>query len=493
MSNRITNVAAIVSGRDTTFSGTMRSVREELARTTNVAEQIAAKMRGIDVLGGIVPTFDVGELVGGMFSKARQAYEQFAADIGTIDRRAQEAEGLGFTYNQLRALEVAATLADVPLDRLSGTFARFLKTVAMAGEGSKEAEKDLARLGLRVKDFEGMTSWQAIQRVADQIAAMPTPAERAAASMEIFGREAGLKMVEVLGRGGAAMDGYIAKAAQLGITLDEQLIGKAKVAADEIDFLNMRFSGARERANAELAGSGVEASVTALANAPRGLGLAASWMGKIVDDFGEFATIAADMGLDQAFRSIATDNPSNANVAPAMFPNALWDTSSGESPAIVQAEDEAKKLEAVYDAIEAEQKASAERIAAWRDQVRQQALEREYREVGEQIERLEKERMESERRAADEAEKQARELDRVRMNVERAAASAWDSTGGGLGASPLAVMGTAEQQLASYQASRARESAQQRQDFIRNAIREAMQGVVVNTNVVRGGVTAVAI
>jgi chromosome segregation ATPase len=159
-------------------------------------------------------------------------------------------------------------------------------------------------------------------------------------------------------------------------------------------------------------------------------------------------------------------------------------------PPIVAVEDEAQRIESVYDQIEEEQKKSAERIAAWRDQVRQQELEREYREYGEQIERLEKERMESERRAADEAEKQAREIGRVRMDAERAAANAWDSTGGGLGASLLAVMGTAEQQLASYQASRARGNAEMRADYIERAVEAVLRKITVNTNVVRGGVIA---
>jgi hypothetical protein len=256
MSNRITNISAIVSGRDTTFSGTMRQVREDLSRTMTAAEQVAGRTRGMDIFGGLVPTFDVGSLLMSVGQQVSQAVRQIGQDLQTIDKRAQDAEGLGFTYEQLRAIEVAATLADIPLDRLSGTFARFLKTVAMAGEGSKEAEKDLARLGLTVKDFEGLTSWQAIEKVADRISELPSPAERAAASMEIFGREAGLKMVAVLGEGSGALENYIQKARELGLVLDEEVVGKAKGAADALDFRRMRIDAQRERLGAELAQGG---------------------------------------------------------------------------------------------------------------------------------------------------------------------------------------------------------------------------------------------
>lgn len=493
MSNRITNIAAIVSGQDTTFSGTMRNVREELTRTANASEQIASRMRGIDVLGGIMPTFDVGAALSSSLGGVRRAYEQLQADIQSVDRRAQDAEGLGFTYNQLQALTVAATLADVPLERLSGTFARFLKSVAMAGEGSKEAQKDLARLGLTVRDFEGLSSFEAIQRVADQIAGLPTPAEKAAASMEIFGREAGLKMVEVLGQGGAALDAYMAKAVELGLTMDEQLIGKAKQAADEFDFFNMRLQARREQNNSELAGTGVGTSMQYLMNADKGLMLLFTEAAKIVDDVGKTLTIGLDQGISDMFRSIATDPVGNDNMAPSMFPNARWDTGGEDSPAIVHAENEAKKLEGIYDQIEEEQKKSAERIAAWRQQVRQQELEKEYQDVGKQIEREEKERKEAERKMADEAEKMAREVSRVRDAAARDAAQAWDSSGGGMGAAPLAVMGSAEQQLASYQASRARGNAEMRAEFIERAVEAALRKITVKTEVVQGGINAAAV
>lgn len=487
MTNRITDVSAYVKATDISFGAQMAKTRRDLEQTVGVAENASTRMRGVDLFGGIVPTFDVGSAIMGSANLIGNAVRQIEADLQRIDTRAQDAEGLGFTYEQMRAIEVAATLADIPVDRLSNTFARFLKTVAMAGEGSKEAEKDLARLGLTVKDFEGLTSWQAIEKVADRISELPSPAERAAASMEIFGREAGLKMVAVLGEGSAALDGYLNKARELGLVLDEELIGKAKMAADALDFRDMRRTAAREQRSAQLAETGFAETAKVVAG---------TWEFLIDDMFAKAAlrmdsnlkaTSAWFAGLKQG-RGLNLDDLRDASRSG--FTGSGGPRLDMDTPAIVQAEDEAKKLEGIYDQIEEEQKKSAERIAAWRQQVREQELEKEYRDIGKQIEREEKERMEAERKMADEAEKMAREVSRVRDRAGRDAANAWDSSGGGMAAAPLAVMGTAEQQLASYQASRARGNAEMRAEFIERAVEAALRKITVKTEVVQGGISA---
>lgn len=495
MSNRITNIAAIVSGRDTTFSGTMRNVREELTRTASAAEQVAARTRGIDVLGGIMPTLDIGSLLSQAMGNVGRVFDEIENGLKRIEQRSDAGDVLGFTYQQMQALEVAATVADMPVDRLSQTFGRLLKSVALAGEGSKEAQKDLARLGLTVKDLEGMTAWQVIGLVADRLSEIASPADRAAAAMELFGREAGLKMTQVLGGGADAMERYMATAKSLGLFLEDEMVQAAKLAGDATDLQGLRIQASLDRQAAKLADVRAEwermkadaldpalGILSAMNRASDELGASLAAMFR-TGDRGSTATQDADLTRKYLEESLA-------GLQSGRRPSGQWPTTMNDSPAVVEAEDQAKKLEGIYDQIEEEQKKSAERIAAWRQQVRQQELEQEYQDVGKQIEREEKERKEAERKMADEAEKMAREVSRVRDAAARDAAQAWDSSGGGMGAAPLAVMGTAEQQLASYQASRARGNAEMRAEFIERAVEAALRKITVKTEVVQGGVTA---
>ena len=496
MSNRITNISAIVSGRDTTFSGTMRNVREELTRTANAAVQTANSLRAADVFGGIMPVFDVGSAAAASVQLAmrgaRAAVDEFNQSLKRIEDRKDAADVLGFTYNEMQAIEVAATLANMPVDRLSGTFGRLLKTVALAGEGSSEAQKDLARLGLTLRNIQGLTSFQVLELVADRLAAIESPAERAAASMELFGREAGLKMTQVLAGGSESLRDYMKRAEELGLTLDPFLVDQAKRSQDAFDMASLQLNGRIDSMSARLSGLKIA-----------GAGIASVMVeaAASVFDFGlKFDATRRLLGIsdsDQAvldhlsIGSLEYGRILSGDLAPLMEAvNAKRDPGPGPlvgppDPRIEyeqQALDVDKKIEEERMQLQWErmQERTKEEEAYWRD-VREMEAD-SMREYEKDLQRI---------RDADKAAIQER--NKIAYDTARDAAQAWDQSGGGMAATPLAVMGTAEQQLASYQASRARDNAAQRADFIRNAIRDALQGITVNTNVVQGGVNAAAV
>jgi hypothetical protein len=298
MSNRITNVSAVLSTTDLTFSSGLRRAREDLARTASAAEQIQAQTSRLDMWGGLLPTFDVGNLLSQAMGNVGRIFDEIENGLKRIEQRSDAGEVLGFTYQQMQALEVAATVADMPVDRLSQTFGRLLKSVAMAGQGSKEARKDLERLGLTVKDLEGMTAWQVIGLVADRLSEINSPADRAAAAIGLFGREAGLKMTQVLGGGADAMERYINKARELGLVLEQDLVDKAKLAADQMDFRRLGLEAARDRESARLADSGVGQSMEALRRAPETLTVLGMRIVNWIDEAGVRAAALLDAGTD---------------------------------------------------------------------------------------------------------------------------------------------------------------------------------------------------
>jgi hypothetical protein len=492
MSNRIVNISAIVSGLDTTFSRTMRNVRDELTRTANAAAQTANSLRAADVFGGIMPVFDVGSAAAAAIQLAlrgaRAAVQEFNESLKRIEERKDAADVLGMTYNEMQAIEVAATLANMPVDRLSGTFGRLLKTVALAGEGSKEAEKDLSRLGITLRDIEGLTSFQVLELVADRLVSISSPAERAAAAMELFGREAGLKMTQVLAGGSQSLQQYMKQAEELGLTLHPYLVDQAKLAQDSFDLTTLRLNGQMDsmssrlsflkRAAASMAGGMIEAAGSmfefgAQLEATRRMSLMSSEERAMLDSM--------SLG-SQDFAKMITGDMSPIE-------HALGARGESARP-VVEGQNEARKLESVYAAIEEEQKKSAERIAI----SRRESLTQQEMLYWEEVKKEQDEAMEQYQKDLDRVREgelaQIRQQYKMAEDAGEKAAKAWDASGGGMSSAPLTVMGTAEQQLASYQASRARDNAAQRADFIRNAIREAMNGITVNTNVVQGGVTA---
>jgi hypothetical protein len=488
MSNRITNVSAVLSTTDLTFSSGLRRAREDLARTASAAEQIQAQTSRLDMWGGLLPTFDVGNLLSQAMGNVGRIFDEIENGLKRIEQRSDAGEVLGFTYQQMQALEVAATVADMPVDRLSQTFGRLLKSVAMAGQGSKEARKDLERLGLTVKDLEGMTAWQVIGLVADRLSEITSPADRAAAAIELFGREAGLKMTQVLGGGADAMERYMATAKSLGLFLEDEMVQAAKLAGDAADLQALRMRASLDRQAAKVAdlaaewqylkASALEPALALLSGLNRASDELGASLAAMFRTSGRGSTVLEDAALTRKYTE-----ESLAGLQSRGGGSGQWPTTMNDLPALVEAEDQAKKLEGIYDQIEQEQKQSAERIAAWRAKVREQELADYYREWGETVRKTQAEQQKAEEQSRRQTLEAERATQRTREDAARDLEAAWASgQSGGAATASLAMKGSAQAQLAMYNASRQDSMQQAKDQFIIDGVRRVLESVVVKVN-----------
>lgn len=108
--------------------------------------------------------------------------------LNAIDNTRQLAESLGVSYGELRNLQVAADLSGASSEQLAKAFTRAQVTITRASGGSREAVAALDKLGLSVADLTKLSSTQQFSAIATAINAIQSPAERAAASVAIFGR-----------------------------------------------------------------------------------------------------------------------------------------------------------------------------------------------------------------------------------------------------------------------------------------------------------------
>lgn len=108
--------------------------------------------------------------------------------LNAIDNTRQLAESLGVSYGELRNLQVAADLSGASSEQLAKAFTRAQVTITRAAGGSREAVAALDKLGLSVADLTKLSSSQQFSAIATAINAIQSPAERATASVAIFGR-----------------------------------------------------------------------------------------------------------------------------------------------------------------------------------------------------------------------------------------------------------------------------------------------------------------
>lgn len=314
MASNISNVNVITSAKDAGAISLMQRLQNESKQTADAVAAISKRMEEIGNAapsgggggllgslfggaGGIVPTIDVVDSLRSAFSFISSEMQKYSEAMGRVDNRGNMAEVLGFTYEQIQALSVGATLANTSITSLDGAFARFLKTVSEAASGSEAATQDLGRLGITIADLNGLTSYEILGVVADRLNAIQSPADRARAAMELFGKEAGIKMVQILGGGSQSLEMYTQQARQMGLVLSEAEVAQIKMNKSMLDLDKLAKDGFKEASMdvQELAG---------------GLELLGNWFGSVKDEafsaLGAIAKFQLFVGMDVASGSFKT-------------------------------------------------------------------------------------------------------------------------------------------------------------------------------------------
>lgn len=121
------------------------------------------------------------------------------ADMG--DHVAKAAARLGVTTEALSELRYATERSGGTADDLEKSLRAMSKTVIEAARGALDARRELQRLGLTVHDLSGLSSDQQLELIADRLAQIANPANRATIALGIFGKS-GAKLLPLLAAGG---------------------------------------------------------------------------------------------------------------------------------------------------------------------------------------------------------------------------------------------------------------------------------------------------
>lgn len=160
------------------------------------------------------------------------AVDRLGAWVGELSEAADElgdtSERLGISTEALQAWGHAAELSGSSAEEFEGSISRLVRSVAEAGEGGEEAAAVFRKLGVSVKDSEGnLQSVEALlPEIADGIAGVENPTERAALAMQVFGRGA-QGLVPLLSRGAAGVEALRTEFRELGGGFSDETIQQA--------------------------------------------------------------------------------------------------------------------------------------------------------------------------------------------------------------------------------------------------------------------------
>ncbi len=208
----------------------MDVVRERGAAITTWGRNASAAMLG---LGAAAAT--------GLFGIQRLA--------DGVDRINDTAQGLGVSAQRLQEVGYAAKMNGSSFEEVAQSLVFMNKNMAEARQGNKEMVLWMARAGISAADLKNknFTAVDAFERMSDTFASVGDKGDNSqkkiAHTTQLLGRQ-GIKMIQLMNGGGAALRGFYAEANRVGAVLSDKTIKAMGDFNDSMDKTKLTLFGA---------------------------------------------------------------------------------------------------------------------------------------------------------------------------------------------------------------------------------------------------------
>lgn len=207
------------------FTASTAGLVEPVDRSTAALARMERAISGVATAGRIVAAIEVGRVFTSIASTAvgavrsligiGQAAAQSIDDVSKLSRK------LGLTYAELAALSHAGNLAGVSMELIGKAAVKADVAFVRAAQGSTTAQEALAGLRLTVGGLQGMTAADRFLAISKAISNIPTPAERSAAAVKLFGK-AGAELTPLFEEGAGAIQAAYLEAQKFGMALSNE-------------------------------------------------------------------------------------------------------------------------------------------------------------------------------------------------------------------------------------------------------------------------------
>lgn len=159
-----------------------------------------------------------GQVASGAANAVRSLVSMGQAQSLVIDQTSKMASRLGMTYGEFAGLTLAAQSAGVSLEVVGQASTKAEIAFAKAASGSVASTAAFDRLGLSVDKLNGLSAAERFDLIASAIADLPTEAERATASIGVFGKS-GLQLLPIFSDGAEGIKKARGEAEKFGLAL----------------------------------------------------------------------------------------------------------------------------------------------------------------------------------------------------------------------------------------------------------------------------------
>lgn len=280
----------ILAARDREFAAAMdRNARRVERFAARSQKSLSKSSQGFAALG------QAAKLAGPFLAAlgAGAVISRLKSTISALDGIGKTADKIGITTDALQELRTVAESAGVSQDKLDQSLVIFSKTLGEASMGLGEGRTALKSLGLEADKLAAGGADKALAAVADAMAGVSDPAQRAALAMKLFG-ESGVSLVNLLREGSGGMARMRAEARDLGIIIDEKLVRSAEDAQTKLDLMGRVISAQLNSALISLAPLLV-GTATAAADMARGLASVIEWLRDVANPASDLQAVTENL------------------------------------------------------------------------------------------------------------------------------------------------------------------------------------------------------
>lgn len=238
------------------FTASTAGLVEPVDRSTASLARMERALAGVASAGKLVAAIEVGRVFTSVASMATGAVRSIVAfgqnAAQGIDDVSKMSRKLGLTYAELAALAHAGNLAGVSMELIGKAAVKADLAFVRAAQGSVVAQDALAGLKLTVAGMQGMTAADRFLAIAQAIANIPTPAERSAAAVKLFGK-AGAELTPLFEEGAGAIQAAYLEAQKFGMALSNEQGAAVENMNDAWDRVKASISGIVNQVVARLA------------------------------------------------------------------------------------------------------------------------------------------------------------------------------------------------------------------------------------------------
>jgi hypothetical protein len=232
-----------------TYERALAKARAQLDGTAKSADAADKNIESLTKNVRLLAVIEIGraivdglQLIGNVISGAVNQISAFVSRISSaFDSFNDLSARTGIGVEALQGYSLAAKLAGVDTAEFGAAVQRLGVTIGKATPGDN-LDKSLRAINLSVAQLRGLSPEQQFSAIGEAISGLPTAADRAAAAVEIFGKQ-GAALAPLFREGAASIEELRDRAERLGIIVDETQLNNIGEMNDAFDLARATVEG----------------------------------------------------------------------------------------------------------------------------------------------------------------------------------------------------------------------------------------------------------